>query len=117
MNCRIDTRTMDTEGCGCPCSARGCDNPMPIKDRETLAMQIAQCEFICIDINLYLDTHPFDERALSDYNCYAQQLRALKDMYIQNYGPIQNFGNSVSEGEWKWVCQTWPWNKEKGMEG
>ena len=77
--------------------------------KECLMKQIAQCEFTCIDINLYLDTHPEDERALADYNCYAQQLEALKAMYVQQFGPIENFGNSVSEGAWKWNAQCWPW--------
>jgi len=76
--------------------------------REELLCQIAQCEFTCVDINLYLDTHPDNERALSDYNCYAQQLAALKDLYVKHYGPLENFGNSTSEGKWKWVSQKWP---------
>ena len=86
-----------------------------VKDKETLMMQIAQCEFLCVDINLYLDTHPGDERALGDYNCYAQQLAALKAMYVKHYGPLENFGNSESHGKWKWTTQAFPWNK--CMEG
>lgn len=82
------------------------------KDRQSLMMQIAQCEFICIDINLYLDTHPDDERALADYNCYAEQLEVLKAMYVREYGPLENFGNSISEGTWKWVKQPFPWNAD-----
>ena len=84
--------------------------------RSELMQKIMQCEFICIDINLYLDTHPCDERALSDYNCYAEQLRVLKDMYVSKYGPLQNFGNSISEGSWKWIDQPWPWCTLNGME-
>ena len=86
-------------------------------DREKLLMQIAECEFTCADINMYLDTHPEDMRALADYNCYAQQLRMLKDLYIANCGPIENFGNSVSEDSWKWQYQTWPWDRKMMMEG
>ena len=67
---------------------------------------------VCVDINLYLDTHPNDARALSDYNCYAQQLRALKDMYEKDFGPISNFGNSVSRDSWKWNTQPFPWHQK-----
>lgn len=80
-------------------------------EAKKLLRQISECEFTLIDINLYLDTHPDDERALADYNCYAQQLRILKDKYVAEYGPLQNFGNSLSEGSWKWPSQEWPWNK------
>ena len=78
---------------------------------DELILQIAQCEFTCADINMFLDTHPEDERALMDYNCYAQQLMALKEMYEGHFGPLENFGNSMSEGSWKWVSQAWPWVK------
>ena len=36
--------------------------------KKNLRNQIVQCEFILIDINLFLDTHPNDKRALEDYN-------------------------------------------------
>ncbi len=53
-----------------------------------LLEQIAQCEFVCIDLNLYLDTHPEDKCALEDYNCYAAQLLALKREFVKHYGPL-----------------------------
>ena len=81
-----------------------------------LKERIIQCEFILVDINLYLDTHSTDEEALADYNCYAEQLRALKDMYVENYGPLMNFGNSLSEGEWGWTNDNWPWSN-RGCKG
>ena len=34
--------------------------------KHNLLEQIAQCEFILIDINLFLDTHPNDVRAIED---------------------------------------------------
>lgn len=78
-------------------------------NKDSLMRQIMECEFICIDINLFLDTHPDDMRALSDYNCYAEQLEELKRMYVNNYGPLENFGNSISRDSWKWTSQPWPW--------
>jgi spore coat protein JB len=82
-------------------------------DRNKLMQQISQCEFVCVDINLYLDTHPYDERALKDYNCYCEQLRMLKDLYIENFGPLENFGNSksLSNCEWLWTSQPFPWQR------
>lgn len=87
-------------------------------DKATLIKQIAQCEFILLDINLFLDTHPDHQRAISDYNCYAEQLAVLKDMYVRNYGPLENFGNSVNidEKHWLWASQPFPWQKT-WMEG
>ena len=80
-------------------------------DKKSLMLQIMQCEFVLIDINLFLDTHPHDERAIADYNCYAEQLHDLKKMYTEHYGPINNFGNSIniSDTEWLWGSRPFPW--------
>ena len=83
--------------------------------KKELEKQIAQCEFTLIDINLFLDTHPNCSRALSDYKCYAGQLEALKKLYTENYGPIENFGNSEPmEDSWTWVQHKWPWHDMEG---
>ena len=90
-------------GPSCPCSEM---------NQEQLLHWISLTKFACVDSALYLDTHPNDARALSDYNCYAQQLRALKDMYEKDFGPISNFGNSVSRDSWKWNTQPFPWHQK-----
>ncbi len=105
----------DASHTSCDCGQSSCN--VNIVDKQSLMMQITQCEFICIDINLYLDTHPCDERALADYNCYAQQLEALKALYVKHYGPLQNFGNSVGGENWNWIDKPWPWCPRKQLEG
>lgn len=78
---------------------------------KSLMLQIMQCEFVLIDINLFLDTHPDDARALADYNCYAEQLANLKRIYTETYGPLSNFGGSInrSDTEWLWNSRPFPW--------
>ena len=104
--------TNEYESCAC----RNEESAPELSKKQHLMQQIAECEFICVDINLFLDTHPDDQRALADYNCYAEQLAALKDLYVKNYGPLANFGNSVSHGEWKWVRADWPWHSGHYMD-
>ena len=93
-----------------------CSETITVGKKQHLMQQIAECEFMLIDINLFLDIHPDDTRALDDYNCYAEQLAALKDLYVKNYGPIHNFGNSVSKGSWRWVKADWPWHNDHMSE-
>jgi len=66
-------------------------------------------EFTCLDLNLYLDTHPEDYRALSDFNQCAQQLAQAKKEYESLYGPLLNYGQSPSPNAWRWVEDPWPW--------
>lgn len=78
-----------------------------------LMEQISKCEFVLVDINLFLDTHPDNERAIADYNGYAEQLHAMKKMYVENYGPLHNFGNSMNrcDSKWLWNEMPFPWQR------
>lgn len=74
-----------------------------------LLMQISQIQFVCIELNLYLDTHPDDDAAMRDYISYARQLKELISMYEMQYGPLLNFGHSDTETG-SWVFSEWPWD-------
>ena len=70
-------------------------------DQETLLEQISEIQFVCIELNLYLDTHPDDADALADYRSYSAMLRQLIAEYGQQYGPLLGFGHSdASAGSW-----------------
>lgn len=81
-------------------------------DRERYRMleEIQAVGFVLIELNLYLDTHPDDERALREFNTYGQQLRRLKTQYEARYGPLLSSGYSPSQFPWKWVNEPWPWD-------
>lgn len=74
--------------------------------------KIQQLQFMTVELNLFLDTHPWDNRALMEYNFYTQQLMLLKKQYEQYYGPLTNFGYAPSEQGWKWITESWPWENE-----
>ena len=73
-----------------------------------LLNRISECQFVCVELNLYLNTHPTDEAARSDYYCYGKMLQKLIDQYEEEYGPLQGFGHSPTETGC-WVCSKWPW--------
>ena len=78
-------------------------------EQLTLLHELQAVEFAALELNLYLDTHPTDQRALMDFNAYACRLKMLKEMYEQQYGPILNFGFSPSRYPWQWIEGPWPW--------
>ena len=43
--------------------------------QTNLFYRISQYRFMCVELNLYLDTHPNDENARADYQCYARRGR------------------------------------------
>ena len=84
-----------------------CENYMNLTESELL-MKISELQFVCIELNLYIDTHPEDEAAKADYRNYAKQLQMLIYTYEQEFGPILNFGHSDTETGC-WVYSKWPW--------
>ncbi len=77
--------------------------------RRADLLRIMELEFAAVELNLFLDTHPDEQRALADYNAVAQELGRVKAAYEARYGPLLNFGQSASPGAWRWIEQPWPW--------
>ncbi len=86
-------------------------------NKDMMMKKIQQLQFMTVELNLYLDTHPTDGRALAQYNNYTSQLITAKKQYEQIYGPLAGFGSSESIGGWKWIYEKWPWeyDAEGGM--
>lgn len=78
------------------------------RTREELLMEISEIQFVCIELNLYINTHPQDQAALNDYYAYSRQLNMLINEYEQEFGPLYNFGNSDTETG-SWALSQWPW--------
>ncbi len=76
--------------------------------QSALLTKISECQFVCVELNLYLDTHPDDEAARADYLCYSEKLSLLISKYEELYGPLMNFGHSPTTMGC-YVCSPWPW--------
>jgi len=92
-----------------PCKMDPCKAPKKCPSKAKLITMIQEVQFVCIELNLFLDTHPQDARALRDFNSYSKQLKELIEMYECNYGPLFNFGISQNPGKWQWIDPLWPW--------
>ena len=76
--------------------------------QSDLLLKISEYQFICIELNLYIDTHPCDEAALADYLVYSRKLNELIAEYEELYEPLMNFGHSPT-CKGSWVCSKWLW--------
>ncbi|HOV25785.1 MAG TPA: spore coat protein CotJB [Pseudobacteroides sp.] len=79
-------------------------------NRDLLMKEIMSADFTAIELGLYLNTHPWDQRAIMLFNSSVLRSRMLKDKYERMYGPINqqspNYCNT-----WKWIESPWPWEK------
>ena len=78
--------------------------------REEMITKIKELNFAVIEVALYLDTHPDDEKALCLHRRYTKELKELKDKYQKVYGPLSIY---FPCNKWRWLEEPWPW--EGGM--
>ena len=84
----------------CPC--------MEEMARREMIMEIKALNFSVIELALYLDTHPEDEKAICMHKEYCKQLKELKDRYQRVYGPLSIY---YPCNKWRWLEEPWPWER------
>ena len=79
-------------------------------EMEQMLMKIKELNFAVIELGLYLDTHPEDQRALCLHRKYVKELKDLKDKYQKVYGSLSIY---YPCNKWRWLEEPWPW--ERGL--
>lgn len=77
-------------------------------NRSQLLTWLDQVSFVAYDTALYLDTHPYDEEALSYYKHFLELRKKAMKMYEEQYGPLTLDGVDC-DGSWSWASQPNPW--------
>ena len=95
--------------CDCPCS-NTCDNECERKNslRSEMMMQLRAYKFSIIELGLYLDTHPDDEKALCLHKEYCKKAKELSDKYQKMFGPLTIYYPCK---KWRWLEEPWPWER------
>jgi spore coat protein JB len=75
-----------------------------------LLKQITELDFMAVDLQLYLNTHPGDCNALNQYNATVCKARMLKQKYEMMYEPLYSW-ISTSKYPWQWTTELWPWHE------
>ena len=81
-----------------------CDNSL----RSEMMEKIKCYNFAIIELALYLDTHPDDEKALCLHNKYCKEYKELKDKYQKMFGPLTI---NYPCNKWRWLEEPWPWER------
>lgn len=84
-------------------------------NRDELLQRLTALDFYIIDLNLYLNTHPDDRDAISNYNDMVVKARELRDQYEEKYGMLMAT-MSQSNYPWQWIDDPWPWQCDFNFE-
>lgn len=77
-------------------------------NRYMMLKEVMAADFTLIELNLYLDTHPDDQRAIALFNCNVQRAKMIRENYERLYGPLTP-AFSGSTAPWQWIESPWPW--------
>lgn len=87
-------------------------NIKPKNEREAKLFNVMQYAFAITDLNLYLDTHPEDRRALNMLKELIKEENMAKQEYVKMYGPLKI--NEVSGDKFDWINGPWSWENLGG---
>ena len=85
------------------------EQKVPDQQFYELLEQLQVLDFALVELNLYLDTHPDDLKAIEQYNQLAQERMKQAIRFQELYGPLMHFGHSFSRHPWEWSQVPWPW--------
>ena len=71
--------------------------------------------FALQELALYLDTHREDGEALELYRSYQKMYAKLRQMYEDEFGPLNHM--HAQEGPYRWLDDPWPWEYCANREG
>jgi spore coat protein JB len=85
-------------------------------EKTQLLWQLAAYQFASFDVQLYLDTHPYDQTACQIFEKYLHTWHQMKSKYEASYGPLSadtaNGSACSRDLAWAWLTDPWPWEKE-----
>lgn len=80
-------------------------------EREILLKKISTYQFAALDLQLFLDTHPHDQKTIEKMREYKNMAKPLIAEYEEKYGPLTK--NMTSSNHWRWIKGPWPWESEE----
>ena len=81
----------------------------PMNQQAEMLTYIDALCFACVDLSLYLDTHPNDKESIEKFNKYRSEKEDLVRRYENQFGPLTLDSDSFNTYPWVWNDRPWPW--------
>ncbi len=81
----------------------------PMNEQAELLTYIDIFDFALIDIGLYLDVHPDNQKMIELYNNFLEEKKSILKKYEENYGALTMDSSALKVMPWNWDCNPWPW--------
>lgn len=81
----------------------------PLNEQAQMLTTIDALTFATVDLNLYLDINPNDQKAIDLFNQYRVQQEQVLKSYESKFGPLTLGSDSLATYPWVWDDRPWPW--------
>ena len=78
-------------------------------NRDELLSYLTMLDFKAVDLQLYLDTHYLEPKAIAEYNETIKKADEIRYAYESQYGPLCSFRSMSDSEKFKWIDNPWPW--------
>ena len=75
---------------------------------STPKTELMAIDFVCDELELYLDTHPEDREAFELYQAMLTLQREARERYVRLCGPIGQ-SDLLGMERYAWLDAPWPW--------
>lgn len=76
--------------------------------KDSLLCEIMKYDFTADELALFLDTHPYDLKALDMRAAVVDKLNKLRILYNNKFGPLTS-DDVMCVDKWSWIESPWPW--------
>ena len=76
-------------------------------NRDELLNELMALDFMAVDLQLFMDTHPRDCQAREKYNAILHKAHEYREQYQKLCGPMYSFRSLSRDGDW--IDDPWPW--------
>ena len=84
-----------------------------MNEKQTMKKCIESLDFSILETELFLDTHPHDQKALHMLREYRRRKREAISAYESRFGKYVVTTCDVPAAEyWSWVDSPWPWERQ-----
>ena len=77
---------------------------------QQLMKKVSEALFYVTDLQLYLDTHPEDTKALRMFEEAAENAKACVELFEKRCYPLTAFSADCDDS-WEWLVGVWPSQK------
>ena len=88
---------------------------MKQRNIKTIQKRLQKISFALVEVVLYLDAYPNNEKAKKYYKELSEERDMLLKALEKAGMPMSATNVNVNGGEWSWVKGPWPWEYEANV--